>query len=86
MDIKGGAIVKPLRKKREKKSVPSLPVLSDKIEKGEEVHVKASLQPDHLLFPHGQLLRGVAVQGRGEYKLPLVTDVPSFATRQRTKK
>ena len=38
MDIKGGAIVKPLRKKREKKSVPSLPVLSDKIEKGEEVH------------------------------------------------
>ena len=47
---------------------------------------KASLQPDHLLIPNGTLLRGVPVQGRGEYKVPLATDVHSFAIRKRTKK
>ena len=47
---------------------------------------KPSLQPDHLLIPNGQLLRGVPVQGRGEYKIPLTTDVHSFAIRKRTTK
>ena len=46
---------------------------------------KPSLQPDHLLIPNGQLLRGVAIQGKGEYKVPLTTDVHSFAVRKRTK-
>ena len=46
---------------------------------------KHSLQPDHLLIPNGQLLRGVAVQGKGEYKIPLQSDVHSFAVRKRTK-
>ena len=46
---------------------------------------KASLQPDHLLLPHGQLLRGVPVQGAGEYKVPLATDFHSFAIRRRAK-
>ena len=46
---------------------------------------KPSLQQDHLLIPNGQLLRGVPVQGRGEYKVPLTTDVHSFAVRKRTK-
>ena len=45
---------------------------------------KPSLQPDHLLIPNGQLLRGVPVQGRGEFKVPLTTDVHSFAVRKRT--
>lgn len=63
---------KPLRKKREKKSVSLR-------------NAKASLQPDHLLLPHGQLLRGVPVQGAGEYKVPLATDVHSFAIKRRAK-
>ena len=46
---------------------------------------KPSVQADHLLIPNGQLLRGVPVQGRGEYKVPLTTDVHSFAIRKRTK-
>ena len=46
---------------------------------------KPSTSPDHLLLPHGQLLRGVPVSGKGEYKLPLATDVHTFATRKRTK-
>ncbi len=46
---------------------------------------KPSLQSDHLLIPNGQLLRGVAIQGKGEYKVPLTTDVHSFAIRKRTK-
>ena len=44
-----------------------------------------SKQPDHILIPHGQLLRGIPVQGKGEYKIPLTTDVHSFAIRKRTK-
>ena len=46
---------------------------------------KPSLQPDHLLIPNGQLLRGVPVQGRDEFKVPLIIDVHSFAVRKRTK-
>ena len=47
---------------------------------------KPSLQPNYLLIPNGQLLRGgVPVQGKGEYKIPLQTDVHSFAVRKRTK-
>lgn len=46
---------------------------------------KPSLQSDHLLIPNGQLLRGVPVQGKGEYKIPLRSDVHSFAVRKRTK-
>ena len=46
---------------------------------------KPSLQPNHLLIPNGQLLRGVPVQGKGEFKIPLTTDVHSFAIRKRTK-
>lgn len=70
-------VVKPLRKKRAKRS--------DKSMVKKEVQGKPSLTPDHMLLPHGQLLRGVAVQGKGEYKLPLKTDVHTFATRRRTK-
>jgi hypothetical protein len=83
MDIKGGAaIIKPLRNKREKRIVPSI---SKPLDKKGDVHSNASLQADHLLLPHGQMLRGVSVQGRGEYKLPLATDVHSFAIRRRAK-
>jgi hypothetical protein len=46
---------------------------------------KPSLQPDNLLIPNGQLLRGIPVQGKGEYQVPLTTDVHSFAIRKRTK-
>jgi hypothetical protein len=53
-------------------------------------HVKAvqkpSLQPDHLLIPNSQLLRVIPVQGRGEHKIPLTTDIHSFAIRKRTKR
>ena len=45
-----------------------------------------SKQPDHILIPHGQLLRGIPVQGKGEYKIPLTTDVHSFAIRKRMHK
>jgi hypothetical protein len=83
MDIKGGAaIIKPLKNKREKRTVPSI---SKPLEKKRDVYSKASLQPDNLLLPHGQLLRGVPVQGAGEYKVPLATDVHSFAIRRRAK-
>ena len=66
--------------KKEKKESIELPM------KTKKESVKASLQPDHLLIPNGTLLRGVAVQGKGEYKVPLATDVHSFAIRKRTKK
>ena len=66
--------------KKEKKESIELPM------KTKKDNVKASLQPDHLLIPNGTLLRGVPVQGRGEYKVPLATDVHSFAIRKRTKK
>ena len=56
-----------------------MPVKNDKAVK------KPSLQPDHLLIPNGQLLRGVPVQGKGEYKIPLQTDVHCFAVKKRTK-
>ena len=62
-----------------KKKEKQMPAKHDKAVK------KPSLQPDHLLIPNGQLLRGVPVQGRGEYKVPLTTDVHSFAIRKRTK-
>jgi len=70
-------VAKPLRKKRAKRS--------DKSMVKKEVQGKPSASPDHMLLPHGQLLRGVPVQGKGEYKLPLTTDVHTFATRKRTK-
>ena len=70
-------VEKPLRKKREKRA--------DKQIEKKEVQGKPSTSPDHLLLPHGQLLRGVPVSGKGEYKLPLATDVHTFATRKRTK-
>ena len=44
---------------------------------------KASKQPNYLLIPNGQLLRGVPVQTQGEYKLPTTTDVFTFAVKQR---
>jgi len=46
---------------------------------------KVSLQPNHLLIPNGQLLRGVPVQTGGEYKLPTLTDHHTFATKRRIK-
>ena len=70
-------VEKKPRKKREKRAASS----SEK----KEVLGKPSTSPDHLLLPHGQLLRGVPVSGKGEYKLPLATDVHTFATRKRTK-
>ena len=70
-------VEKPLRKKREKRA--------DKQIEKKEVQGKPSTSPDHLPLPHGQLLRGVPVSGKGEYKLPLATDVHTFATRKRTK-
>ena len=72
-------VEKPLKKKRVKRPAADKP-----IEK-KEVLGKPSTSPDHLLLPHGQLLRGVPVSGKGEYKLPLATDVHTFATRKRTK-
>jgi len=44
--------------------------------------------PDHLLIPHGQLLRGVPIYNSkgGDIKVPLSTDVYTFATRHRIKK
>ena len=43
-------------------------------------------QPNHLLIPNGQLLRGIPVQTGGEYKLPTLTDHPAtFATKRRIK-
>ena len=66
--------------KKDKKESIELPI------KPKKENVKASLQADHLLIPNGTLLRGVPVQGRGEYKVPLATDVHSFAIRKRTKK
>ena len=44
---------------------------------------KASHQPSHLFIPNGQLLRGVPVQSHGEYKLPVKTDVFTFASKKR---
>ncbi len=70
-------VEKKPRKKRVKRAASS----SEK----KEVQGKPSTSPDHLLLPHGQLLRGVPVSGKGEYKLPLATDVHTFATRKRTK-
>jgi len=46
---------------------------------------KVSLQPNHLLLPHGQLLRGVLVQTGGDYKVPSLTDHHTFATKRRIK-
>ena len=46
---------------------------------------KVSLQPNHLLLPHGQLLRGVPVQTGGDYKVPSLTDHHTFATKRRIK-
>jgi len=54
-------------------------------EKKKESHSRVSLQPNHLLIPNGQLLRGIPVQTGGEYKVPNVTDHHTFATRQRIK-
>ena len=71
-------VEKKPRKKRVKRAA------GKPIEK-KEVLGKPSTSPDHLLLPHGQLLRGVPVSGKGEYKLPLATDVHTFATRKRTK-
>jgi hypothetical protein len=70
-------VEKPLRKKRVKRA--------DKPIEKKEMQGKPSTSPDHLLLPHGELLRGVPVSGKGEYKLPLSTDVHTFATRKRTK-
>ena len=70
-------VEKPLKKKRVKRAASS----SEK----KEVLGKASTSPDYLLLPYGQLLRGVPVQVKGEYKLPLAIDVHTFATRKRTK-
>jgi hypothetical protein len=72
-------VAKPLRKKRTKKANETI------VAKKTELQGKPSLTSDHMLLPHGQLLRGVPVQGKGEYKLPLTTDVHTFATRKRTK-
>ena len=52
-------------------------------EKKKESHNRVSLQPNHLLIPNGQLLRGVPVQTGGEYKLPNITDHHTFATKRR---
>jgi hypothetical protein len=71
-------VEKKPRKKRVKRA-------ADKPIEKKEVLGKPSTSPDHLLLPHGQLLRGVPVSGKGEYKLPLSTDVHTFATRKRTK-
>ena len=71
-------VEKKPRKKRVKHA-------ADKPIEKKEVLGKPSTSPDHLLLPHGQLLRGVPVSGKGEYKLPLATDVHTFATRKRTK-
>ena len=72
-------VEKPLKKKRVKRA-------ADKpIEKKEVLGKASTASPDYLLLPYGQLLRGVPVQVKGEYKLPLTTDVYSFATRKRTK-
>jgi len=73
-------VAKPLRKKRTKKANNESIVT-----KKTELQGKPSLTSDHMLLPYGQLLRGVPVQGKGEYKLPLTTDVHTFATRKRTK-
>ena len=67
------------KKSKSLKKKKRMPAKHDKAVK------KPSLQPDHLLIPNGQLLRGVPVQGKGEYKVPLTTDVHSFAVRKRTK-
>jgi len=66
--------------KKKKKTIPTDVILQSKKEA-----VKASLQPDNILLPHGQLLRGVHVQGKGEYQVPLKTDHHTFATKQRIK-
>ena len=71
-------VEKKPRKKRVKRA-------ADKPIEKKEVLGKPSTSPDHLLLPHGQLLRGVPVSGKGEYKVPLATDVHTFATRKRTK-
>ena len=72
-------VEKKPRKKRVKRA-------ADKpIEKKEVLGKASTASPDYLLLPYGQLLRGVPVQVKGEYKLPLTTDVYSFATRKRTK-
>ena len=57
----------------------------DNSEKTTKEAKKVSLQPNHLLLPHGQLLRGVAVQTGGDYKVPSLTDHHTFATKRRIK-
>ena len=54
------------------------------IDKKKETH-RVSNQPNHLLIPNGQLLRGVPVQVGGEYKVPVLTDHKTFATKRRIK-
>ena len=56
----------------------------DSTEKTKEAK-KVSLQPNHLLMPHGQLLIGVPVQTGGDYKVPSLTDHHTFATKRRIK-
>jgi hypothetical protein len=74
-----------VEKKPRKKPVKRAASSRGKPIEKKEVLGKPSTSPDHLLLPHGQLLRGVPVSGKGEYKLPLATDVHTFATRKRTK-
>jgi len=84
MVLEKAEVEKPLEKKRVKRASSR----GKPIEKKEaEVQGKPSPSSasDYMLLPYGQLLRGVPVQVKGEYKLPLTTDVYSFATRKRTK-
>ncbi len=79
MVLEKAEVEKPLKKQRVKRASSR----GKPIEK-KEAEVQ-SLAPDYMLLPYGQLLRGVPVQVKGEYKLPLTTNVYSFATRKRTK-
>ena len=80
MVLEKAEVEKPLKKQRVKRASSR----GKPIEK-KEAEVQGKPSPDYMLLPYGQLLRGVPVQVKGEYKLPLTTDVYSFATRKRTK-
>jgi hypothetical protein len=81
------AVVEQKAKQPRKKQPKKQPTKDQqKQPKASVVEDVISKQPDHILIPHGGLLRGIPVQGKGEYKIPLVSDAHSFAIRKRMQK